>query len=478
MFLIQILSSTDKLPWLYCDNEWNTESCRPYPFLASNDSTATTTSGAISAEDWIYQLERDRLTSPAAEYFHKTQPSVLSTLVLWVLILLSLVQGTKSLLKSFFVGFPLLHFLNALLFFRAISLPGTGIGYQILYEPNFSGYTQGGGWIWAEILEMSLGGWFLTEYGCLFVVGKYIKESIFPIPHVLIAAVVCFVLNILNSLKSAAFLSNYCHLLGLKEWNGWMYQYFSAPVALSQQPGSIFWLILHFIFDLGISIPAFSFVVETVAISLAEFLPGLLAHRTKLPQNMILTAALGIIGFGLSVVYHYLDPENREYYPMLGNLDHVYFLVTFLIIAVLVPMSLSKVMNAGRETLLDFVGRQGKESWSAARQRITLMMVIIGGVHALFVSSWYWPIKGIMSIMYSTCARVTLGVVSLIVVVAAVVQIVLFCCQQSRYPCCFSVGKQTDPEADLEETIEFPSKPCTIKCKGECQCFGCVCACK
>ena len=173
LYLIQLLSSTDKLPWLYCDNAWNTEDCRPYSFLASTD-LATTTTPAPTTDSW-------RETTPAAEYFDNFRPSILCILVLWVLILLPLVQGSKSLLKSFSVGYPLFHFLNALLFFRAISIPGIGSGYQLLYRPDFSGYAHE--WFWLNIFTMSLGGWFSAYYGCLFVVGKYIEESIFPIPH-------------------------------------------------------------------------------------------------------------------------------------------------------------------------------------------------------------------------------------------------------------------------------------------------------
>ena len=480
-----MLSSGNKLPWLYCDNGWNTDECLPYSFLASTNLTPTT---EVPNYSTLYN-------PPAVEYFENrsTLQKILCNLVTWVLILLPLIQGAKSLLKSFFVGFPLLLLLNTLLLLRAISL--SPIEYRFMLRPDFDCFTYPEPYPWLDILRISLGVWFIAEYGCLFVVGKYIEESIFPIPHVLTAAAVCFLLNILNSLKVAAFISNYRSLEGSAPYKTNPYKYWdglhSSAVVLSQQPASIFWLLANFTFLLGCSLPSLSFAVETVAISLAEFLPGCMAHRTKFPQNLILTVALGIIGFGLSVVRLFVDVSLWAN-SMYENLHFVFCMVIFLTITILVPMSLSKVVNAGRETLFDFVRRQGSQSWAKARQRLTFMMVIIAGVAALLMQfflcnypklylfqtlsiSYLYPWRDYAQV---TLGLVTLIVVSLIVVIVAVVQIILYCRQGSRYPCCLSVGKRKDPERDLEAPTKFPSNQSATKCQCECRCFGCACSCK
>ena len=121
---------------------------------------------------------------------------------------------------------------------------------------------------------------------------------------------------------------------------------------------------------------------------------------------------------------------------------------------VLVPLSLSKVVNAGRETLFDFVSFQGTPKWKEARRRITLGMILISG----FIAMILFPIAGFyyFAILFFGVGEFSVVdiIVLMIIIFAALVQIILFFKQESRYPCCRSVGQKVNNEETVEIAMD------------------------
>ena len=404
------------------------------------------------------------LTTPAEEYWRNygysafDSQKVVCILAMWILVMVPLVQGPKSLVKCFSVGFPLLLFLNALLFIRAVSLPHSGIGLRYVFQ---HGYGHGYGFKFYDddpsfpIWRMCLGFWFSAEYGLLFSVGKYIPKRTFPLPHVAAAAALSFAFYVLNICKFGALSGHYTVLVSPEIRDFFIYSDLGPiPVLLSQLPGSTFWLIVHFLFNICARLPALSFAMETIAVALTELLPRFLGHRTELPRNLIVTIVLSLFGSALTIVFKYINTglvEKHQWrWTLLNYLEIIYYLALYLVAVILVPLSLSKVANAGRQTLLDFVRDQGGPSWAKARKRAAIATVVIAcfsGWASLYLATGLWgQVDKLISSGSAAYVGIIFGVILLIVVGAALVQVVLFRLHESRFPCCRSVGETVDRE--------------------------------
>ena len=396
--------------------------------------------------------------TPAYQYYISTNKldslSVLGILLNWFLALLPLGHGPKSLIKFFFIGFVLIHSLNSLLFFRAISLPGSSTGYNHVLSANFNVYNDKySKYVWFGVVRMIFGSWFCAFYGSLLVVGKYVKKMVFPVPHVFVAVVACFVLNIFNILKVCAFAGYFNNLLNTATLRYvHIHELETVPVLLSQLPGSTFWLLVYFVYRLGIFLPYLSFTVEVVAVSVTEFFPRYFsADRTEFPKNLVLTALLGFFGSIISIVLQYCSTSVHYY-----RLTHMSsFLIAcsalFIVIGVLVPLAMSRVVNAGRETLLDMVRRQGARSWANSRYTITILIVFLSGSLAYFLPRIAYFAGGLLLLnMNGVAALVT------IVIIMISAQCVSFYIHEFTF--CRSVGKLVDSyeAANGDEVILMP----------------------
>ena len=449
--------TTNEYPWLKCNQTWNTADCWPYPF----DDTANTTL-APTTDPYDY-LIRDY---PGIEFYVYYTINSLSTghafavLFTWIFALLPLIQGPKSLIQSLFLTLPFALFLNALLFFRAVSLPNAASGLAFIFEPDFS--ELGLDFVWTNVFRLTTGMWFAAGQGSLFVVGKYVDETIFPVPHTFVGVVATFILLVLNLLKIGGFAGFYGLELmkqPMDAFFGSYYYYTTMPVSLSQVSGAPFWLLVHFAFGLSIGLPYLSFAVEVLATCWAEFLPGFLSVRTAFPKNLVLTGGLGLVGFVISFIFLYLQSVGNYFVAnFFYSFQAVTYCVAFYVVTcAIVPMGISKVLNQNNESLPAFVTRLGSGS-----SVYKVLFFICFGASAIVMLALPFGIELLQRGMIAEPLFWVIGALILFLIcgILFLIYSILHCKDSSKYPCCLPLGRKLAEEPEAVPLGEkFPLDP-------------------
>ena len=405
---------------------------------------------------------------PAVEYYQHaysfTTSNIVALLLLWILVLLPLVQGPKSLVRSFYFGFPFILILEIVLLARAVTLPGaTERGIALLLgkeEPSEIHYAP-----FQNVVTIALGYGFGVHYGLSFFLGKYAEKKSFLFLPIVIAMVTAVVLYAIGAIKLAAFAGFYDHVSDKEaSYIFWLADdLMTVPALLSLLPLSRVWLIIYLLSRLSCAIPGLSLGVEILASSLAECLPKPLADRTKLPQNLILSVILVILGFlgslGLLFVgssdFHTDNdsPWQGLIWSLNGLHTLVYLFALYLISSTVLPLAISKVASAGHDNLCDFIERQGAIKLASARKGVTIFCIVMMaivifvlpvGIAEIHDQLWVFANFHLITEHYSKI--VILVVPAVIMIVVAIIQAVLICFERSRHPCCPPLGRITVPE--------------------------------
>jgi len=452
-FVYLVISvTTNDYPWLKCNQTWNTEECRLYPF--SNPDPKPTDPTTDPYKFIPYE-------EPALEFYLSTNAfnatSAFSTLFTWIFALLPLIQGPKSLLRSLLFSLPFALLLNFILFLRAITLQNAGAGVHFLFNPRFSELSHG--WVWIHLIRLITGTWFFANHGSLLVVGKYIGDTIFPLPHVFIGSIIAFALLVLNLLKEGGFAGFY----GPELLNSSLHKYFrgsnhfnTIPVLLSQLAIPKFWLLVHFASKLAIQLPFLSFCIETLATCWADILPRPLSIRTVFPKSLILTGILGCVGSALSLILLYLQSIGFHVRDAVLFQDVMYLIALFLLFCAIVPLGISKVVNQNSETLLEFVCRLRSVTGTGSSVNKTLFFVCLG-LTSVVIFALPVCLPAFMLVGGSPIVVVVIGAVIAILVmaVAFLVHSILHCKNNSKYPCCLPLGRKVRAEP---EAVPFEEK--------------------
>ena len=329
--------TTQDYPWLHCNSSWNSPWC--HPFFAN---------GTQPALRWFFSNSNSANEFLASAYDFSTR-NVISLLVVWVLVLLSLWKGPVSLVRSFQFYLPVAMVLNIFLFFCGVSLPGASAGIASLKDSGYSfDYYR---LIYFFQLFYGISGRFLF-------LGRLVERKTFVLPYFYIAFGVIFVLQLLSVIKVAAFNGHFNGLFDadsvqaqsryLRSYN---HELICLSISLTKIPASTFWLMLQYLYLLCLELPYYSLTLEIVASSLAECVPyqsfprlKILASRTNFPQNLILTGLLGLVGIVISICEMKLIYYESSF--LVYNTYHVSFILIMAFIFIILPFSFMKTFLA------------------------------------------------------------------------------------------------------------------------------------
>ncbi|XP_056644483.1 sodium- and chloride-dependent glycine transporter 1-like isoform X1 [Diorhabda sublineata] len=162
IFLVHCFNS--KLPWLDCNNPWNTNNCSEVKHYNSNTSLLKSS------------IVKSGIKTPADEFFHHkilqisdevdvvggiVWPLFIANIISWVIMYICLIRGIKSVGKVVYFTATFPFIILSILFVRGITLPGAwdGIKYYIVPEWKELGNVK----VWADAaiqIFFSLGpGW-------------------------------------------------------------------------------------------------------------------------------------------------------------------------------------------------------------------------------------------------------------------------------------------------------------------------------
>ncbi|XP_063218366.1 sodium-dependent noradrenaline transporter-like isoform X2 [Bacillus rossius redtenbacheri] len=247
-----VASAAPELPWLHCNNSWNTEWCwEASPATTNTTSTTNTTAGRNTH-------------SPASEYFHRAVLEMqwssglhemgypkwqlmLCLLLVYSMLYLSLFKGVKSSGKVVWVTATLPYVVLTILLARGLMLPGalTGISYYL--SPELSRLADTQVWVDAAVqIFYSVGAGF----------GVHLSYASYNTFHnnclrdcLVTTAVNCFT-SFFSGFVIFTYLGFMSHKQGIPislvatEGPGLVFQVY--PEAVATLPGSHFWSMLFF----------------------------------------------------------------------------------------------------------------------------------------------------------------------------------------------------------------------------------------
>lgn len=140
VFIVKSFAKT--LPWMHCNNAWNTPYCLEVAHATPNST------GILDADNATV-FNRHLYKTPADEYFHReileiadnigdiggiVWPLFWANIFVWIVIYLCIMKGVKSVGKVVYFTATFPFVVLTILFFRGITLPGaiTGIKFYIM----------------------------------------------------------------------------------------------------------------------------------------------------------------------------------------------------------------------------------------------------------------------------------------------------------------------------------------------------------
>merc|ERR1719431_2039041 len=128
-----------------------------------------------------------------------------------------------------------------------------------------------------------------------------------------------------------------------------------------------------------------------MATSVAESLPDAFCDRTKFPQSALLPAILAFFGFLISLLCLYSKSKGIYNWHFFTSQRLIYLLIFSLLVEAVVPLSISKVVNSGREDLFAFVQKQGGRALASFRKNWTIVSLVMSGILVLFIYAYLFP---------------------------------------------------------------------------------------
>ncbi|XP_050409081.1 sodium-dependent dopamine transporter [Patella vulgata] len=299
-----ISSFTGQLPWVTCNNDWNTDLCRADTLaLPGNSSNVNDTLynmtffGNLTNQTMGTQLFANMSKSPALEYFergmlelHKSGgvfdvgylkwQLVLCLLGVYLICYFSLWKGihTSGKVVWFTALFP--YVVLFILMCRGATLPGAADGVRYYLTPNFTSLASSEVWVDAATqVYFSLG----PGFGVLLAYASYNQLN----NNVYRDALLTSAINCLTSFFSGFVIFMILGYMSLKsnvpiskvatEGPGLVFVVY--PEAIATLPGATFWSIIFFLMLLTLGLDSSFGGSEAIITALGDEFPILRKHR-------------------------------------------------------------------------------------------------------------------------------------------------------------------------------------------------------
>ncbi|KAJ1519377.1 hypothetical protein ONE63_004670 [Megalurothrips usitatus] len=246
-----------ELPWLHCNNTWNTASCWESPSNATNATLANVTVSNLTVANMLHH-------SPASEYFHrgvlemqwseglhdvgvpKWQLAVCVGLV-YCMLYLSLFKGVKSSGLVVWVTATMPYVVLTILLVRGLMLPGALQGIQYYLQPELARLKDTQVWVDAAVqIFYSVGAGFGVHLS--YASYNHFDNNCYN-DCLITTAVNCFT-SFFSGFVIFTYLGFMSHKQGIPisdvatEGPGLVFQVY--PEAVATLPGSHFWSLLFF----------------------------------------------------------------------------------------------------------------------------------------------------------------------------------------------------------------------------------------
>ncbi|KAI5617784.1 sodium- and chloride-dependent GABA transporter 2, partial [Silurus asotus] len=294
-----------KLPWISCDNEWNTGASLGHRvYLMSSNVTQFDMSAeykVVSPEEefWLYRVQRissdDFLGPPHYDL-------TLCLLLVWIICYFCIWKGVKTTGKVVYFTATFPYVMLLILFFRGVTLPGAGVGISYYLYPDISKLANPD--VWRDAGTQVFFSYAVCQ-GVLTALGSYNKYHNDCYKD-------CIALCALNSGTSIfagfavfSILGYMAHELSLPMEDivksGPGLAFIAYPKALSLLPGPQFWSVLFFLMVLFLGLDSQFVCVESLSTALTDVFPQIL-RKPKRREILVLLIAVVCFLLGLPLV--------------------------------------------------------------------------------------------------------------------------------------------------------------------------------
>ncbi|XP_074646743.1 sodium- and chloride-dependent betaine transporter-like [Tubulanus polymorphus] len=402
------------LPWLTCDNHWNTEKCR----MLYND-TSNPSYSSIS-------------TSPAEEYWtnvviqseglvvgnlHGINYSVLGCLVVaWIFLFLCTILGPRSIGKVLYVTTALPFILLIVLAVRGFTLPGFYGGVQYFFIPDFSKLLNLRTWQNAFSEAFYSFGFCLGGYITIASYNRYddrrtpIRNAIvIPILHTIARIFIGFVVFALSAFFAYEKNTNI-------EIGSGVYFIFELASFVSRLPAPNVWcvitLIIVFMNVFNTQMPMFELLVS----SILDTFPGFMKTR-RILARIVISAAMTLVCFLIGIVFTGYGALSW-FYLVDQALGLAYLCIGFLqIIVVSYFYGLGRLYTDMKFMMKRMPSVVWKISWYATCPLLIALffvLSVLGSGGQFFISPWWTTVVGWCIVMLTMLPVPVMVVVSLI----------------------------------------------------------------
>ncbi|ELT96928.1 hypothetical protein CAPTEDRAFT_176318 [Capitella teleta] len=247
-----VSSFTVNLPWMTCNNPWNTDRCSNGPNITVIDNVTVTVTSNYSVSSAAEYYERAVLGLHESEGMHDVGSPrwQLSLCLLGVFLMLyfTLWKGVKSSGKVVWVTATMPYVVLTILMIRGLTLPGAGTGILYYITPDIKRLADSQVWIDAAIQVFYSAG---SGFGVHIAYASYNKFTNNCYRDCILTACI----NSFTSLFSGFVIFSYLGYMALKQnttienvaTEGPGLVFVVYPEAIATLPGSVGWAIIFFV---------------------------------------------------------------------------------------------------------------------------------------------------------------------------------------------------------------------------------------
>ncbi|XP_070552981.1 sodium- and chloride-dependent glycine transporter 1-like [Ptychodera flava] len=248
------------LPWVGCNNEWNTETC--YDDRDNSSVTRPNATNLTSASEEYFTIRVLKQSSGIEETGVIVWELALCLLLSWIMAFLILFKGVKSLGKVVYFTATFPYVVLLIVFIRGITLPGASDGIRFYIYPEWERLQSANVWIDAAAQIF----FSLSAASNKFHNHVYVDPMVIPILNCVtgwfagfaIFSILGFMAHETNREVSEVVDSG----VGLT--------FIAYPEALSRLPLSPLWSILFFTMLIYLGVGSLVVIVETVITSIRD----------------------------------------------------------------------------------------------------------------------------------------------------------------------------------------------------------------
>ncbi|XP_069105061.1 sodium- and chloride-dependent glycine transporter 1-like [Argopecten irradians] len=319
-----VASCSSELPWVSCDNEWNTAACVRSGYSASHvstvvnisinnnismryfntsdlvmDGSSNTSLNPMSSVEEFWNYKILDLSSGIDDIGRVNWKYLLYQLVCHVVIWLSLVKGVQSMGKMMYVTAISPVVLTIIIWIRALTLPGAMSGMAYFITPDFNRLALSEVWIEAAFMAFYTLG---PAWGGLVMIGSHNRFSENCYRDAIIGTVVTVSFyGLFNGLVIFSVIGVLSHESGIPidkviTSGGFSLGFVAYPQAVTYFPVPQAWAVLFFIVLLLPSIDYQTMLLEPVFCVIEEIFPDTIGKRRipLLTGVTVITFLLGI----------------------------------------------------------------------------------------------------------------------------------------------------------------------------------------